>query len=627
MDTTISAKGYTNIILVLNMKRFIHPDSQEQFETIRGTKEFASVLKNSWPVKESCQDVFTSMEDYLLRQAGDTMQPDDMMLTEQVGYATGVFRSLAMEEYNFPTYYLDKDKVIFPDDLLSNFQFKTLFLRAWERWEIFIRPTNTGFFVIRLTQTYQDRPRSLLMLAQDVLHLQESLDIRSAQNWLKHNRERYVNQPETLAVKERSVLALLNWLGTDEHASGHILYYPVQWKLAMVIAGLFVEHICQEIAIPEQPLIRLANPAPRLSVPLHDSYVIHHIDDLLADPAIIKRAKSSQKGNVQILVNLNDIRNSTHLRKALVNLAEGSVLTRNCDEEPAEECGHFPTPRWSITDSILTESNHASWNDEFCLLSSRTAIIIPSRRWRDHELAVSTVPSATLRVQYARYWGAIERMIEFVMEIRVLVQLIESVSYDLLGEIVGTVQVTRTQIFEGDIIMDGNLPVLVTQAAHLRRLAALAQGLSRPQLWSRAEYAIQKAGYLMDQLQVPKTLEYIEHNISSINSVVDHIDEWYLADLSEKSNDRTTFLSIGLAAASLTLTLLVLPSFWADISPMSKNFQSLPWIWKAAGFVGTGLAIVLMALAAYFLSIAVRQRKYILSILKDLTKNSGDKEK
>jgi len=465
------------------------------------------------------------------------------------------------------------------------------------------------------------------MLAQDVLHLQESLDIRSAQMWLKHNRERYVNQPETLAVKERLVLALLNWLGTDEQASGHILYYPVQWKLAMVIAGFFVEHICQEIAIPEQPLIRLANPAPRLSVPLHDSYVIHHIDDLLADPAIIKRAKSSQKGNVQILVNLNDIRKSPHLRKALVNLAEGSVLTRNCDEEPAEECGHFPTPRWSITDSILTESNHASWNDEFCLLSSRTAIIMPSRRWRDHELSVSTVPSATLRVQYARYWGAIERMIEFVMEIRVLVQLIESVSYDLLGEIVGTVQETRTQIFEGDIIMDGNLPALVTQAAQLRRLAALAQGLSRPQLWSRAEYAIQKAGYLMDQLQVPKTLEYIEHNINSINSVVDHIDEWYLADLSEKSNDKTTFLSIGLAAASLTLTLLVLPSFWADISPMSQNFQSLPWIWKAVGFLGTFLAIVLMALAAYFLSITIHQRKYVLSILKELTKHAGDKER
>jgi hypothetical protein len=219
------------------------------------------------------------------------------------------------------------------------------------------------------------------------------------------------------------------------------------------------------------------------------------------------------------------------------------------------------------------------------------------------------VPSSTLYVKYARYWGAIERMIEFLVEIRVLSQLIESEAYDLLGEIAQTVHETRSMLFSGDIKLDQRLPDLVTRAAYLRRLAALSQNLSHPQLWSRAEYAIKKATYLLDQLGVPVIQEHIQSSISSISSVVDHVDELYLADLSEKENDNSTILSLGLAAASLTLTLLMLPSFWADIWTSLGEVTTV-WHWALFG-IGTGLSVLLIGGALYMIRIAVVQREKV----------------
>lgn len=605
MHNQISAKGYTSLIMVLNMKRFIRKESQTAFETIRGTQEFSRVLRIDWPRSANHQNLFLS----------DTME----MTPEQVGFATGIFRSLMLEQYTYPNFKLDKEQIVFSEPLRNNFQFKTIFQRAWDRWEIFIRPSSTGFFIIRLTQPYYQQARPLNLLAQDVLNLQESLDVPSAQKWLAKNRERYQDQPELLAEKEKSAKAFLDWVGAGENNNGELHYLPVQWKLAMEVASMFIQKIAYDINIQGKKPIYLDVPTASLSLPLHDSYVIHHFDKLLASPSIIKRTKKSKSKNTLVEVGLQDVRNSTHLRNALANLGEGTILKRNAlqDKDEGERSEfYFPKPRWSITDNIMSE-NLASWNDEFCLLSTRTSIIIPSPDWTKHELTVATAPSATLRVRYDQYWEAIERLVEFTLEIRVLAQLVESVSYEMLGQIVGTVQKVRNQMFNGDIILDEELPDLVAQAAQLRRLSSLAQRLSRAPLWSRAEYAIRKAEHLFDQFSISQTLEHIDQNIDNINQVVDHVDEWYLADLSEKSNDKATLLSLGLAAGSLTLTLLMLPSFWADIGNMEvlKLPKQIILVW---GWIGTVLAIALILVAGTLIVITIRRRRTMLGIIRRL---------
>jgi len=619
MPKTMSARGYTNVILVLNMKRFVRPDDQKRFETIRGTPNFAHVLHTIWPQWADEQDFFPC-EEFNPQNANEDISPDGQMSREQVGFATGIFRSLMLEKYTFPTYVLDKTKVEFNSALTTNFQFKTLFQRAWERWDVCIRASYSGFFTICLTQEYNFRPRSLATISKEVIRLQESLDVPSAQRWLDRNRKKYSDSPEKLEKKERSVKALLDWMGTTEEVSGELVYYPVQWKMAMEVAERFVSMIGHLIELTNADPIELSKPAPSLSVPLHDSYVIHHFDELFADPSFVKRAKKSKAENARIKVSMNDIRQSPQLRRGIVNIMEGTLLRvpdpyRDDDATQPVNDGLFPDPRWSISDSI-DEQNQASWNDELCLLSSRTALIMPSPRWRDHELAVSTVPSATLQVRYARYWEAIERMIEFVIEIRVLAQLLESASYDLLGEIIQPVHVTRSKLFLGDIKMERTLPELVNRAAHLRHLAALVQGISHPQMWSRAEYAVLKAEHLLEQLGVGTTIDHIDRNIESINSVVDHIDELYVADLSEKSNDKATLISIIFAAASLTLTLLILPSFWADLFSVKDYIPYQEGGVIIGGIFVSLLATILVFAAGYLMYVAFRQREQLAEIIR-----------
>ena len=357
MKANVSAKGYTKVVLVLNMKRFVHEQDRVRFERIRGRDEFAHALRKTWPKKLANQDQFITIQEEKRRRGHP-----DYMSTEQVGFATGVFRSLMLEKYSFPAYALDREKVQFSDELMTNFQFKTLFWKIWNKWFVYIRPTNTGFFTIRLTNRHLEQSRPFIKLAQDILRLQESLDIRSAQNWLVNAREKFADNPDMLAVKERSVNAFLEWLGVDETYAGDVQYYPVQWRLAMEVCSLFVNAIGSEIFVDgeEQP-IRLQVPKPSISIPLHDAYVVHHFTELLADETFVKRSQSNKTNrNSQISIGLNDIRNSPQIRQAFVNLAEGAILKTDPAADPTEtmdeNTSSFPKHRWGIVDGILDKN-------------------------------------------------------------------------------------------------------------------------------------------------------------------------------------------------------------------------------------------------------------------------------
>jgi hypothetical protein len=422
-----------------------------------------------------------------------------------------------------------------------------------------------------------------------------------------------------LADKERSVKMLLGWLGADvDHPqASETLYYPVQWKLAVEAVNRFVTN--GRFTIPHKDGAILLRPSPpNLSLPLHDSYIIYHFDELLAEPSMIGKPNRGQAvPGVKIPVTMNNIRKSKQMRNVLVNLLEGTVL-RDPDkpDDELDANGYFPSPRWRRADAILDkpEFNLASWNDELCLFTSRTALILPSPKWSRFEMAVSTVPSATLKVQYARYWEAIERMIEFVLEVRVLTQLIESDSYRLLAQIADTIEGIRADMFDGDIVIEGELKEQMARAAHLRRVAALAQSISHPPYWGRAEYALEKAERLFDLLDVPRILVHIDRNIESINSVADHVDELYIADLSEKSNDKATMLSIGLAGVSFIVTLLALPSFWFDLSEYHAKGLLSESLSQVLFWVGTilGLGLVFVALILLFMALLRRNRRRLV---------------
>jgi len=302
-------------------------------------------------------------------------------------------------------------------------------------------------------------------------------------------------------------------------------------------------------------------------------------------------------------------------------LIEGAILESKQPKQYGKSQTHsFPVLRWQTVDHLI-KRNLASWMEEICILTSRTALIIPARKYKQDYLLVSTTPGATLRVKYVRYWGAIERMIEFAMEIRTLTQLVERESYRSLEEIAKAVQEARNTLHSGDIELNHELPDLVKEANNVRRLAAMAQGMSDPLVWSRNEYALAKAKYLLEQLGVPVLLTHIDRNISSLNSAVDHVDELYALDLAEKSNDLSVIMTIGLAAVSLILTFIMLPSFWTDTQQIETSANVLSWFFRPTvvnliGYFGTILGFSLIVFAIWLSYISTKRMKEIKRILQ-----------
>ncbi|GAB4456369.1 MAG: hypothetical protein Kow0070_06330 [Anaerolineales bacterium] len=627
MKAKVKAKGYTNVVLVLNMKRFVAEKDRERFERLRGTREFANILRDIWHSQALTSGYFeTVAQEKLHRDINDEMS------TEEVGFATGIFRSPMLEDFTFPTYALVKEKYEFPNHLMGNYQFKNLFLKAWKDWRVFVRPSFTGLFVIRLTRSYE-KATPLMDITHDVIKLQESLDVQSARRRLAELPGIYANQPGELEKNRNSVLKFLEWLGADESTPTRLLYSPVQWKLAMEVCKIFVEAV--RFAIPTgREAIQLVHPEPKLSNPLHDSYVIYHLDQVWANrqfscktgepsttPDETRTPEIFETSDMRP-VRPQHIRCSLDLQQQFASLIEGALLkgaknTENADEtEQHETDGDHKSkyaPRFEprLAQKII-ESDAATWEDELCLLTPRATLLIPSYRLRDHELLIATLPGSTSRFRYVRYWGAIERMIEFVIEIHVLARLLERRSFSLLEEMADIMHEIRHWLFLGDIRLHERLPVLITDAAHLRRLTAFCQGLSDPHFWSRAEYATGKAGVLMEQLGLPGMLNQIERNIISINSVVDHVDEWYMADLAEQSNDMATLLSLGLAAASFVLTLLILPSFWADLDQVAFLPDNIK---KWMNYGGSFLAVTLIATGGAFSILALRYVPQITKIM------------
>ena len=127
----------------------------------------------------------------------------------------------------------------------------------------------------------------------------------------------------------------------------------------------------------------------------------------------------------------------------------------------------------------------------------------------------------------------------------------------------------------GDIQIDhAKFARLADEAANIGRLVGMSYGMTNPHLWSRAEYAIEKANHLIDQMQIATLLNHAELNVNNLTSLVNHVDELYLADLSEKNNKQTFWLSLLIASVSFSITLFSLPSFWADTVQLSETLRT-----------------------------------------------------
>ena len=111
----------------------------------------------------------------------------------------------------------------------------------------------------------------------------------------------------------------------------------------------------------------------------------------------------------------------------------------------------------------------------------------------------------------------------------------------------------------------------VERVANMSRLLGLGLSLSTPTVWGRAEFAVENARLLMRRQDVPQLMGHAERNVANLNELINHIDELYLADLSESNNRLSFYLSMLLAGLSLSVIVFTVISFWADSNQLAPG--------------------------------------------------------
>lgn len=592
------------MILAINMREFVAPESQGMFTSVRGSRGFARVLREDVP------EMLKNSKTFKLSDVKMGINGHDAMTADEIGYMTGVFRRNMLDYYSAPDYQLQKSAFSHYSSLRRNWQFKKLFEPVWKQWDIFIRPTMTGMFIIRLTRRY-DKAAPMLNIAHDVIKLQTAFDLHSAiDEHQKLQANTYNYDAGELDTKQRSVQELLDWLGVDANKPPLLRYAPVQWQLATEVARAFVKEIGQEFFLPEhngEGHIKLTIPAPGDVQTVHDSHVIYHIDELLTTLSRYSPDRDYSAQRTSRVVAPEDFVHSREVRQQVTNLLEGSMLRRDTPNNPeAGSTRYFPIHSDGMIKRIL-DCNLGGWDDELCLLSSRTSIVMPSRRATGSELYISTLPTTgDASLMYPQYWDALERMVEFVVEVHVLAQILERASENILQDFVVTLRRMREDMLNDYLHIDRHRTTLVSlidEAANLSRLVSVCQSLSNPEVWSRAEYGADKAEHLLREMKLAVLLEHTERNVNSLTALVNQIDELYLAGLSEDSNRETFWLSLVLASLSLSIILFSLPSFWADVDQL--NTAIVPplitdHILPLLNAIGTAFAPIILVMSFIF---------------------------
>lgn len=590
MQDDIRARGSVSVILVMDMKSFVDPQHRQRFERIRGYRAYAEMLKQKWPGQ----------------LAGGAFEPTDAdimgvgrsptMSTDEVGFVTGIFRLNMLDLYSSPVYKVNKERFEFSPQVKSNLQFVKLFAPIWKDWDFYIRPTMTGMMVLRLERRY-DKPLALLKQATNVIELQTPFDVPGAIKAL-HKLENQINDPaasaeqrQELQSKADATHAFLSWLDVQNLEAPELDYIPVQWQLAREIGCQLIRDVGAKIRLDDGTVIPFSGDKPDLSSSLYDSYTVYHIDDLLVEPSMIAKTLvgtdddtddesetqeiSTRPAKNLVSVDPSDVKRSLRIKWFLVGMIEGAILSRTPSSGSTKR--RFPRHNLHIVDRVF-DQDMATWSDELCLLTARTAIVMPSQRSSREQLFISKLDAKTTTtyVAYPRYWEALERLVEFVAEISILSQLVENASADTLQQFVSELDHARQNILQGQLngpLQDNQrrLTELTNQSANLSRLVGLCQGLINPNYWSRAEYAVDKASHLMTQMQVSILVSNAERNVSNLTNLVDHVDELVLAQLSESSNEQNSRQSLILAGLSLSIILFTLPSFWADISQLNST--------------------------------------------------------
>jgi Mg2+ and Co2+ transporter CorA len=581
--------GTSTIILVVNMRQLVLPEQESRndqysyfLDLVRCKEEFAQVLHVEWPQNLKNSDIFTQYQ----------YEKEKNTSPERIGFATGMFRQSIVDTYGTPIYEVNWHHLLNKIDEDSRFNgfrnsalFRKYFYPRLREWKAYIRPTTTGLFVIKFVRKNDFySPKTIQDIVKHNVQMQACIDIEKIEK-----------------IKTPLEMPLYQLLRYNQKDSS-LKLAPVQWQLASMICRWFIKDMAArtpekrkvligkhetweqkinlnrrrfrsatelrktrevraEAVIMESEEIAIHfDLEEKIYPPIHDSFVIYQVTGL---------GRYNTDGLLLPIDHTHAaIEEDDQVIRSLYMLAEGSILlSKNTFSQTTIQHNRDYAMR-------LMKQNKSTMDDELCLLTSRTAIIWPSDLVQDAKLLIGQMP-LSIDLTYADYWRAVARMIELIVEIRVLVQVMDRVSTDLVRDFVQELNRARRGMEKGDVELDiKQLNALADSSTNLSRLIGVSQSLVTPHRWSRAEFAMIKANYLIRRMKIRDLLDNAKFNMSILTDLVNHYDDLYLADLTEKRNDSSNRSNIILGLLSFFLLIFIIPSFVTDLYSLSPDSQN-----------------------------------------------------
>jgi len=491
---------------------------------------------------------------------------DEYRKREQSGYGFGVFNRVLAEDNFAPTYAVCKDKIKFPDYLMNNVQFKDRFLPIWKRWNFHLRVSSNGVATMILHLNIP-KYREIEFVVQDVMGLHYYFDMANALERQKELRmslavnELSPAQMESIKQKIESIEQLMAWVQERSMNQLEDDKSPVVWQMAVEVMRRWIEMIDGCISLSDETgktwKIKLnLSPRPGTMREVFTTYVFTSIRDR-KNPSSLSVGLSPQ-----------EVLSTPAYQRIIAAVTEGALLHGRKD---------YTLPPHNLqTANDLMKKNLATWDNELCVITDKSALIF-YRPFGKQKVAFSS-----REVSYEDYWLTILRLIEFGLEVKMLALLLEKQTANAL--------VSRLSRKWQTVGVSSTLSVddISAQLLNISRLLAHTRSLSSAPIVGQASYAIRKYEFLLQAFDVPEILSHAESNLKSMLRLLERNVDIEMQFESQIVNETALAFSMVFASVSLIMGILAFPSFvadWLNANPFLKSF----WLYPYFGWIGVGI--------------------------------------
>jgi len=570
LEHEVDARGAAYVILAVNLAPFVKTNSREKLEYIRGRSIFDDYLET-------------------LDLAGSCFERDQYYRDlEQQGYELEVFNQILVKDNFAPTYHLNKDRVEFPQHLLTNLQFKNIFLPVWNKWDLWLRLSRNGVITIVMKLAIPQR-RALVHISRDVLGVQMPFDMESAFNKLDELKTGLDRTEEDIDTKIESVREFMAWVNERSMVEVEGKRPAVVWQMAVEVIRQFI-HACNghlRYDAKDGFDIELTSEIERgVANPLRERYTVLHFEEMTHFDRKNKKHQPILPDNVM---------GNPDYARLISSLLEGVILEGTSHEKDEEKAYFYPVHS-TVTANRVAQCDCSSWENEFCIIAQRSAAIY-SPPYRGHHIIF---PSQ--RIQYTDYWQCIIRGLEFAVESKVLAQVAERSTSEQLDEALPLLRGNQAQVHPR------RLREFSDRVSNSARLMAQLRTITVPQLISRASYASGKFELFNRQTGIEKILAHAEANLQDLTELIERYYDLSLQIESQRTNELGLGLSIIFASFTLNLGILTLPSFIQDWDTQGQvsGYLSKQFYYPILPLVGEVLVLLLILISIVALILGIQ---------------------